>query len=246
MDRLAAEIGVDPKIYKTALTEMKLNFAAFNGMFEFAAEDTPSEKERITQFAQISLEGALEGAKRIKQRFPSESSIDDFIFRLGQYAEKANQDHDQKDSIPDLKVGEARGDNIGCYLLWFVQKGGPERSYHSVATSLDGLKEDYVSFFSAVVEQKKEMLDRLPDRRPATETCRPDGGGLSIPTSDLIRNGHEADLRKAENCLNNLFFIDRYLDKDVGKNPFMKIGEMEIWIGTGVRPRQKLDGSYIE
>lgn len=246
IDRLAAEIGVDDKIYKAALTEMNLNFAAFNGMFKAEAATTPNENERISHFAQMSLEGAFEGAKRMKQKFPNENSIDDFISRLGQYAAKANQEHNGREAAPDIMVGETNGDKIGCYLLWFVKKGETERSYHSVATSLDRLKEDYVHFFEQIVEQKKEILRQLPDRRPASETRRTSDGGLKIPTSDLIRNQHEHDLKVAENCLKNTFFIEKYLDSEAGKKPFIEIGGMEIWMGTGVRPRQKMNGEYVE
>jgi hypothetical protein len=41
IDRLAAEIDVDEKIYKAALTEMNLNFAAFNGMFNPHSPSNP-------------------------------------------------------------------------------------------------------------------------------------------------------------------------------------------------------------
>jgi hypothetical protein len=214
--------------------------------FKAEAAATPNENERISHFAQMSLEGAFEGAKRMKQKFPNENSIDDFISRLGQYAAKANQEHNGRETAPDIMVGETNGDKIGCYLLWFVKKGETERSYHSVATSLDRLKEDYVHFFEQIVEQKKEILRQLPDRRPASETRRTSDGGLKIPTSDLIRNQHEHDLKVAENCLKNTFFIEKYLDSEAGKKPFIEIGGMEIWIGTGVRPRQKMNGEYVE
>lgn len=246
MDRHAAEIGVDPQIYKSALTEMNLNFAAFNAMYEAEATTTSSERERIALFAQMSVEGAFEGAKRMKRKFTSETSIDDFIYALDRYAEQAKREHD--DAVRDLTVGETKSEYIGCYLLWFVKKGDTERSYHSVATSLDELKEDYIAFFEQIVEQKKEILHRLRGCRPASETRRTTDGGLEIPTSDLIRNGHEHDLKVAENCLRNTSFVETYLEieSEAGRKPFIEIGGVEIWIGTGVRPRQKIDGEWVE
>lgn len=156
-----------------------------------------------------------------------------------------NRKHNEHPSIPDLKIGEVNGDMVGCYLLWFVQDGDSERSYQSLATSFDGLEEDYVSFFSEIVAWKKKELEKFPDPRPPSETFRTSDGGLSMPKAELIRNSHEHDLSVAENCLKHVEWIDMHFHRGTDK-PFIIIGGMQIWLGKGVRRRQKVGGKYLE
>ena len=157
----------------------------------------------------------------------------------------------KSDEVPKLLgVGEVQGDYIGCYLLWFKMKGDDEISYQSVATSKEKLIEDYISFFGAIVESKEQSLAQMPDRRPKSETYTKDDGSLVMPTDDLIRNGHEHDLKVAKNCLKNTKWVDLYLDEDNSlmdkEKPFITLGHMDVWMDIGMRPRQKISGKYIE
>jgi hypothetical protein len=145
----------------------------------------------------------------------------------------------------NLGVGEVKGDYIGCYLLWFTDNASDEPSYHSIATTLEEFEDDYTAFFSELVNMKREILESLPERDSLPEVRELPDGSSVFSAADLARNSHEQDLKIATNCLKNPSWIKRYLEGNQDR-PFIQIGGMEIWIGTGVRKRNKVNGQFIE
>lgn len=85
MDRLAMEMGVDSRIYKTALTEVGVNFASFEKSFLITKRNFSSEQDCLIDFARSSISLAKDGAIKLQSRFPGEHSIDDFLEALSLY-----------------------------------------------------------------------------------------------------------------------------------------------------------------
>lgn len=125
-----------------------------------------------------------------------------------------------------LQVGEASGDRIGCYLFGIETPDGSPPSYHSLAISRQELLEDCMEFFNQLANKKKELVEQ------------------GTPTAPR----HAQDLKVITNAINNLpMFIDMYL-KQNQKNgePFLQVAGMTIFLRTGERQRQKINGKYIE
>lgn len=122
-----------------------------------------------------------------------------------------------------LQVGEAREDRIGCYLFGIEMPDGSNPSYHSLAITRKELIEDCLDFFNNLASRKRELI----------------GGS---PTG--ARHAH--DLKVIENAIENLpMFIDMQL-KQGGDRPFFEFPGMRIFLRSGERPRQKMQGKYIE
>ena len=128
-----------------------------------------------------------------------------------------------KKNHPQLKVGEVRNDRIGCYLFGVEIPDGSAPSYHSVATTRDELINDCTEFFTTFANRKRELAESSP-------------------------NGarHGRDLKVILNTIDNLpMFIDMYL-KQGSAEPFFEFPGMRIFLRTGERPREKVQGKYIE
>jgi len=63
-----------------------------------------------------------------------------------------------------------------------------------------------------------------------------------VPVSELC---HEHALTVATNCRKNPDWIEAYLKGDRSQ-PFIQVAAMNIWIGTGTRARQKINGRFVE
>jgi hypothetical protein len=124
---------------------------------------------------------------------------------------------------PPLEVGEVRDDRIGCYLFGVEMPDGSEPSYHSVATTREELINDCMEFFTALANRKRELAETSP-------------------------NGarHSRDLKVILNAISNLpMFIDMYLKQGLSE-PFFEFPGMRIFLRKGERPRQKVQGKFIE
>jgi len=125
-----------------------------------------------------------------------------------------------------LKIGETSGDRIGCYLFGIEMPDASDPSYHSLAVNRKELLEDCMSFFIQLANRKKALVEE------------------GTPTAPR----HAQDLKVINNAIDNLpMFIDMYLkqDKDNGI-PFLQVAGMNIFLRTGERQRQKIQGEYIE
>lgn len=123
-----------------------------------------------------------------------------------------------------LKVGETRGDRIGCYLFGIESPDGSNPSYHSLSTNRQELLEDCLELFSKLATQKRELIDQ------------------GTPTAPR----HAKDLKVILNAINNMpMFIDMYLKQEV-EEPFFEFPGMRIFLRTGERPRQMHNGRYLE
>lgn len=123
-----------------------------------------------------------------------------------------------------MQVGEASGDRIGCYLFGIEMPDGSNPDYHSLAINRQELLEDCLDFFTKLANRKKELIDQ------------------GTPTAPR----HTRDLKVILNAINNLpMFVDMHL-KQGGDRPFFEFPGMRIFLKTGERPRQKIQGKYIE
>lgn len=95
MEKLADEIGVDRKIYKTALTEVGVNFALYEQSYR--AFQGPKD-EAVRNLAAETIEPAAEGALKLLQKFPSEPQNHSFIYQLEEY-EKRQKDGDEQEGF---------------------------------------------------------------------------------------------------------------------------------------------------
>ena len=125
-----------------------------------------------------------------------------------------------------LQVGETSGDRIGCYLFGIEMPEGSAPSYHSLAVNRQELLEDCMEFFNQLAYKKKELVDQ------------------GTPTAPR----HAQDLKVIMNAINNLpMFIDMHLKQNKNNGePFLQVAGMSIFLRTGERPRQKVQGNYIE
>lgn len=123
-----------------------------------------------------------------------------------------------------LRVGETRGDRIGCYLFGIESPDGSNPSYHSLAINRKELHEDCLEFFSELADRKRELIEQ------------------GTPTA--LR--HAQDLKVILNAIDNMsMFIDMHLKQEV-ERPFFDFPGIRIFLRTGERPRQMHRGKYIE
>ena len=82
----------------------------------------------------------------------------------------------------------------------------------------------------------------------------PDGSDPSYHSKALVEQGtptaprHAQDLKVINNAINNLpMFIDMHLKQNQNNGePFLKVAGITIFLRTGERQRQKIQGKYIE
>jgi hypothetical protein len=86
VDRLADEIGVDRKVFASALTEAGVNYAMWMKMYEAAAEDEPEEQERLRIFAMMLIPRAEEGLANLTVRFGQQPQILEVSVKMSHYA----------------------------------------------------------------------------------------------------------------------------------------------------------------
>ncbi len=88
MNRLANEIGVDRSIYKTALTEVGVNFALYEGMYQQSAD---SKQATLRNLALLSCEPAVAGAAVLQAKFPEQDGIREFVRQILRYAQSGSE-----------------------------------------------------------------------------------------------------------------------------------------------------------
>ena len=125
-----------------------------------------------------------------------------------------------------LQVGETRGDRIGCYLFGIEMPDGSDPSYHSLAVNREELLENCMEFFNQLADKNKALVEQ------------------GTPTAPR----HAQDLKVINNAINNLpMFIDMHLKQNQNNGePFLKVAGITIFLRTGERQRQKIQGKYIE
>lgn len=92
VNRLALEIGVDRRLFKTALTELGINFATLESEFKQRMEherEAGFNDETIMQRACMGIISyARLGASQLIVRFGEQSEIETFMFSLIEYQEE--------------------------------------------------------------------------------------------------------------------------------------------------------------
>lgn len=123
----------------------------------------------------------------------------------------------------NLAVGDVDGDAIGCFLFGVEATPITPISYHSLAASPAQLLEDCTDFFAKLLHGKRQLVE-----------------------SSVSSGRHRQDLRVIEGVVENLpSYIAMYLTSD-RSTPFLEFGGLTIFLRTGVRERQKVQGRYIE
>lgn len=123
----------------------------------------------------------------------------------------------------NLAVGEVDGDGIGCFLFGVEATPLSPISYHSLATSPAELVRDCTDFFTALARDKELMASK------SVHSAR-----------------HKQDLKIIQNTLENLpSFIAMYLTSDRSE-PFLEFGGLTIFLRTGARQRERIEGRYVE
>lgn len=91
MDQLAEEIGVDKKIFKTALTELGINFSNLEQEFEQSALDGRergfSEEVILRRACMGIISYARLGGSQLIVKFGEQPSFEAFMFALIDYQE---------------------------------------------------------------------------------------------------------------------------------------------------------------
>jgi hypothetical protein len=122
-----------------------------------------------------------------------------------------------------LSVGEVDGDGIGCYFFGIEATPVSAISYHSVASSHRELITDCMSFFEELAVRKEQLVSA---------------------SSSSAR--HLQELKVVLNVIDNLpGFIGMHIVSGMNE-PFLKLGGIEIFLRTGMRQRQTINGVYIE
>jgi hypothetical protein len=122
-----------------------------------------------------------------------------------------------------LSVGEVDGDHVGCYLFGMEATPVSPISYHSVATSHAELISDCTSFFKELLEAKERLV------RTSIHAAR-----------------HKQEREIIHYTLANLpSLIAMHLASGMNA-PLLSLGGIVIFLRTGMRQREKLNGSYIE
>jgi len=126
-------------------------------------------------------------------------------------------------SKPYLSVGEVDGDRIGCYLFGIEATPVSPISYHSVATSHAELICDCTSFFKELLEGKERLV-----------------------RTSMYAVRHKQEQEVIQYTLTNLpSLIAMHLASSMD-SPLLSLGGIFIFLRTGERQREKLNGSYIE
>lgn len=122
-----------------------------------------------------------------------------------------------------LAVGEVDGDGIGCYLFGIEATPFSAISYHSMAATHADLISDCMDFFEELAAGKERLVST------SASSAR-----------------HLQDLKVVRNFIDNLpGFIGMHLASGLNE-PFLMLGGMEIFLRTGMRQRQKVNGIYTE
>lgn len=147
---------------------------------------------------------------------------------------------DSTGDMPHLRPGEARGDLIGCYLLYVGPAPGEEPSYHSLASTKPDLIRDCWELFGRLRSMKMETL-AAPFQPPPG--LPPELAQFAEPE---FRRRHSADLAQVNGLLANLEYrVDQHLATD-GNAPFFALPGLVVFLNLGARARQKVRGEYIE
>lgn len=75
MNEIADEIGIERKIFKTALTEVQVNFAIIRNLKNQIVESGTPESEAIKELSIMCFDNAHDGLLRLEARFPNQPEI---------------------------------------------------------------------------------------------------------------------------------------------------------------------------
>ena len=87
MNRVADEIGVERGLFKTSLTEMKVNFSQYEEYF--LSKDLHMEEQvRLKRISMLLILYARLGAAKLAMRFGNQPQIEDFVFKMIEYQQQ--------------------------------------------------------------------------------------------------------------------------------------------------------------
>lgn len=87
MRRVAEEIGADPKVFGTALTEAGVNYATWMKSFESQSDNISDEQERLVQSAVALIPFAYQGVAQLTSRYGDQPQLDDLHKKMAKYME---------------------------------------------------------------------------------------------------------------------------------------------------------------
>lgn len=90
MTRISDEIGVDRKVFQTALTEVKVNFSACEQYFTSEDQDL-EDHTRMRRLCMMLIPQARIGAAQLRMRFGDQPQLEKLVFTMMDY-QKANLD----------------------------------------------------------------------------------------------------------------------------------------------------------
>lgn len=84
---MADEIGIDRRVYKTALTQVGVNFAMYKMQFKDMVLIGVSEEDAIKLLAKDSLDAALSGLADLGEKYGTQPEIVAAISGIRKYCE---------------------------------------------------------------------------------------------------------------------------------------------------------------
>lgn len=100
VNEMADEIGIERRIFKTALTEVGVNFAHLKGKKKSFILSGKSEMDAIKELVFLSLESASAGLGRLEAKFPNQPDIDRAKASLSRWIESEAQNWERSDDVP--------------------------------------------------------------------------------------------------------------------------------------------------
>jgi len=88
MNEIADEIGIERRIFKTSLTEARVNFAHFKNMKKVLILGELSEQEAIKELAPMCYDASMRGMQILDSKFPQTPDIERAIASLIRYYER--------------------------------------------------------------------------------------------------------------------------------------------------------------
>lgn len=87
INRVADEIGVERGLFKTALTEMKVNFSHYEEYF-VSTDQHMEEQLRLKRISMLLILYARLGAAKLAMRFGNRPQIEEFVFKMIEYQQQ--------------------------------------------------------------------------------------------------------------------------------------------------------------
>ncbi|WP_057463948.1 hypothetical protein [Pseudovibrio sp. POLY-S9] len=85
--RVADEVGVDRRVFGTALTETGFNYATLRNINESLIEGGYTEQDALQECAQMCLKPALSGLLILEKKFPGQPEIEEAFESVQKYAQ---------------------------------------------------------------------------------------------------------------------------------------------------------------